>query len=1104
MNALNDLSQQWVPAIWALSLQVALLVAIIWVVSLCCRRASPQFRYGLWLIVLVRLCLPFGFVTPLGVGQHVETLAGKLSPATMEPVTPAETIVPIPIPAEPISARPMPTPDQPSRILAVSEPGGPSTSQVELTWESWLALGWMSAVGILAALIVFRTYRIRQKIQACEIIDRSELTAILEHLRAESGLKRRVEFRCADDSSILAMPAVIGVFRPTILIPRRMLETWTPEETEPILLHELAHIRRKDPLVNLVQMFLQTLYFFHPLVWIANWKIRQERELACDDEVVRRIGGEPQRYGESILKLVKAKTREPLFGFTGLGMAERRSSLGKRILRIMNENYRLTKRMGKLATALVILLGAISIAIAAERKQADTGAVEEDTTPALEVAQAPDLVPGTPLPNPPVSVPAPFSPVTVATPSTPQVYPEGARFQARKMLGELNIEYSRKDFVMRALEGDIVAVRYYLLAGMNPNTETDEGTALEMASITGQTDVVKLLLQHGVDLKIRNQGQRAFINAAGQGGSIDAMKLLLDHGMDVNGKDRDGDTALIEAAKYGHAEIVPFLLEKRADINAAGRGGMTALMWAVSREHTELTRLLVERGADFTMTDERHRTALLIGIEQHNDQVVDNLLSSGATLNADSEGTISSLFNAVAEENHRVITKLLDMGASVDLMTARGKTLLTWAIELRHVDIVRLLLGRGANIYAKGPGGNSPLHQARIMDGPDTLQFTQLLLENATDIVLDKEVGERILVDASKWGTSELVRKLVDAGIDVNALSGAETPLIAASRSGHIDVVRTLLDNGANVGWAGRNGMFPLAAAVENGHAEVVRLLLDSGADPSNEIFFPRGTVPAGSRREPRRLDFVAIQKGHLDIAGMIAKAIQEKRRAVQKEESPQEQDLSVQAENRSRSATNLKRMGLVLKLYANDNQGRWPSIDDKRGNLMVEGEEIFPTYLSDVSVLVSPLAPKPDPDLPETAEGITDHSYFYLGWVTTNETEAMGVLDAYESMDLDVQRDLDLNVEEGKGNGGSDTIFRTREGIERFLIADINDPQAGSRTASSIPAMWERPHHHNPKGGNVLFNDGHVEFLRYPGKFPMSRSFIERLERISAQKEQE
>ena len=204
------------------------------------------------------------------------------------------------------------------------------------------------------------------------------------------------------------------------------------------------------------------------------------------------------------------------------------------------------------------------------------------------------------------------------------------------------------------------------------------------------------------------------------------------------------------------------------------------------------------------------------------------------------------------------------------------------------------------------------------------------------------------------------------------------------------------------------------------------------------------------------------------------------------------------EAQLRAECANNLKMMGLVFKMYANEHRDRFPVIDGRRGNLIVDADTIFPEYLTDLSVLRCPADTKIK--VPATADDVTDQSYFYLGWVVTTEEEGLALMDAYESLDLD-QRGEDIEVPEGKGNRGGNKIFRFRQGIERFFITDINNPAAAAMAQSEMPIMWDRTGRHVAGGSNVLYMDGHVEFVKYPGKFPMTERFMNRLEEISSKK---
>ncbi len=98
-----------------------------------------------------------------------------------------------------------------------------------------------------------------------------------------------------------AVPTVVGVLRPTILLPLAIVSGMTIQQVEVLLAHELAHIRRYDPIVNILQRLIEAFLFFHPAMWLVSRRIRSERELCCDDWVVR-AGCTPLAYADSLVR----------------------------------------------------------------------------------------------------------------------------------------------------------------------------------------------------------------------------------------------------------------------------------------------------------------------------------------------------------------------------------------------------------------------------------------------------------------------------------------------------------------------------------------------------------------------------------------------------------------------------------------------------------------------------------------------------------------------------------------------------------------------------------------------------------------------------------
>jgi TonB family protein len=205
-------------------------------------------------------------------------------------------------------------------------------------------------------------------------------------LAARLGIRRCVHIA---ESAHVAVPTVMGWMRPLILVPASTLAGLSPKQLEAILVHELAHVRRHDYIVNVVQSVIETLLFYHPAVWWMSRRIRAERELCCDDLVVS-TSGDRLTYARALAELEAHRLRTP-----ALAVAANGGDLMHRITRLLGTapaDRSATSIGGVLAVLLALPLIVIGQAAAGARPivpEVSAPAVMSPPEPALPATMPP-------------------------------------------------------------------------------------------------------------------------------------------------------------------------------------------------------------------------------------------------------------------------------------------------------------------------------------------------------------------------------------------------------------------------------------------------------------------------------------------------------------------------------------------------------------------------------------------------------------------------------------------------------------------------------------------------------------------------------------------
>ncbi|WP_116106591.1 ankyrin repeat domain-containing protein [Lewinella sp. IMCC34191] len=661
-------------------------------------------------------------------------------------------------------------------------------------------------------------------------------------------------------SSRVSSPFTVGWLRPVVLLPGGMLESLRDTQVITILAHELAHIKRQDFAVNVLQTLLTTFFFYHPGVWWMSARIQDEREHCCDDLAIEATG-ERIDYARTLVQLQEQEWAAPK-----LAVALGGGGLAGRVTRLLN-GYLNTATFGEGVITTLIFAAVLSLAVGT------TGEVQASDRSGT--APAPEAL------NPALAA---------------QIQSESEREAVERAIhyaaGEAGRQVRDESFdrsatpddafslLMHAIyDGDLEMTEYLLERVYDLSRTDDHGfTPLMAAASENQADIARLLLDREADVNQVVRNWTALIEAADEG-SLETARLLIEAGADLEVGGVNGRTAVVMAASEGHLDVLQLLQSEGADIGTVP-GRLSPLHMAANEGQTSIVRYLLDQGVPVDLPDPNGRTALNYAASEGHRDVAELLLEAGShseIRNWDGRPAVTRRMDQDQRERQVEIqdmgTEAVDrlvhtpelligpagegdlftlqamyegLGMNIDIVDRNGYTALAMAAREGHADIVEYLLDNGANPQGSGTGC-SPLFLAARESAADVIPLLASRggeLENGCnyrDISMDDihtvsdYSGSTPLIAAIEEKSLASVESLLALGADPNGVIGKVSYLLPSRVEWqHINRLESdELDSRYELRYRTLKWT-PLLEAVETGERRIVRILLENGADPNH------------------------------------------------------------------------------------------------------------------------------------------------------------------------------------------------------------------------------------------------------------------------------
>lgn len=351
----------------SVSAMATVLVLLIFLVRwLLKNQLKPRWTYWLWMLLAVRLLLPWTPESSFSVFNLIPLETNETSTASHRAALENEPA------AESKPASEAATPTQPTEPIAQPPWSGLTGSMPEtksFLWMPFVSVVWLIGAVTMLGYILAVNMRFSMKIKKEPPVADPKVKSVFEQCIQEMKVKRQVALI---ESNQASTPMLAGIVRPKLLMPGYALNTLNDSQLRYVFLHELSHVKRNDIAANWLMNVLLALHWFNPLLWYAYRKMREDQEIACDSLALTRIGPDESRdYAAAIIKLLEAFANQVrLAGVASI--SGNKKELKRRIIMITllkNNSY----KMSLLGLAVILIISGCALTNAKSTGNAGAG-----------------------------------------------------------------------------------------------------------------------------------------------------------------------------------------------------------------------------------------------------------------------------------------------------------------------------------------------------------------------------------------------------------------------------------------------------------------------------------------------------------------------------------------------------------------------------------------------------------------------------------------------------------------------------------------------------------------------------------------------------------